>query len=342
MNVIRKKKPFFKISDDLRHYLITYRRECDLPVCYDDLLGWRDSIPVKDSNKQDTLWEFCIYDQSTSEEINRALVRIYSLLKMDGDSSAMEHLSVDRIDYCTFGNSKPFRIKIKNKFNDNHDYYYIKKTDASRIYGLELEHSLSPNRINYLVNSDTLIEEHIIGVPGDQYINYNLKNDQINEVRLAKEFIKFNERCFVRLLGDMRSYNYVVAVTPDFDFAQYRIRAIDFDQQSYEGDKKIYMPQFFEENSPVVNFVKNTMNPETILQYQYEERTLIARRYYSSRVKTEKLLNCMCHDRISNEEKIVNLREELAIHHGLDAFLSCDNMGEILKMHMLALISHRG
>ena len=53
-----------------------------------------------------------------------------------------------------------------------------------------------------------------------------------NMIRFAKEFVKFNERCFVRLLGDMRSYNFVVNVIPDVEDFQYRVRAIDFDQQS--------------------------------------------------------------------------------------------------------------
>ena len=38
-----------------------------------------------------------------------------------------------------------------------------------------------------------------------------------------------------RLLGDMRAYNYVIVPIHDFDQVVYKIRAIDFDQQSYEG-----------------------------------------------------------------------------------------------------------
>ena len=37
----------------------------------------------------------------------------------------------------------------------------------------------------------------------------------------------------------MRSYNYVVVIMQDFDRIQYRIRSIDFDQQSYEGNAKV-------------------------------------------------------------------------------------------------------
>ncbi|HEY8378155.1 MAG TPA: hypothetical protein VIK91_16785, partial [Nannocystis sp.] len=112
----------------------------------------------------------------------------------------------------------------------------------SRIYGLELEDLLSPNRIQYLSDGVTLVEEHISGIPGDQFIRDHLRDSQIEAVRLAKEFIKFNERCFYRLLGDMHSANFVVNVIPDFDENMVRIRAIDFDQQSYEARCNVYMP----------------------------------------------------------------------------------------------------
>ena len=102
------------------------------------------------------------------------------------------------------------KIKIKNMVNDNYDYYYIKKADASRIYGLELEHIVSPNKINFFVDQNTLVEEHIMGIPGDQFLGNTLLNVDHNKVRLAKEFVKFNERSFLRLLGDMRSYNFVI------------------------------------------------------------------------------------------------------------------------------------
>lgn len=57
------------------------------------------------------------------------------------------------------------------------------------------------------------MEEHIAGVPGDVFIRDYLGRDDLNRVRIAKEFVKFSERCFIRLLGDMRSYNYVMDVT---------------------------------------------------------------------------------------------------------------------------------
>ena len=51
------------------------------------------------------------------------------------------------------------------------------------------------------------------------------------------------------------------------------------DQQSYEGRRSFYLPQFFKNNLPVVNLCTRLINPETSNQYQREERTLIKRRF---------------------------------------------------------------
>lgn len=33
-----------------------------------------------------------------------------------------------------------------------------------------MEEIISPNRINFLIDGDTLIEEHILGIPGDVFL----------------------------------------------------------------------------------------------------------------------------------------------------------------------------
>lgn len=337
--IISKKKPFFPVSKKLNKYLIDYDRKIEIPLKYEDLLHSDGAFPLLDKDGSDTLWETKMYNPSSWEEINYNLTYIYLLLKSEGETSQINHLRVDRIDYCTFGNSKPFRIKIINEFNDNYDYFYIKKVDASRIYGLELEHILSPNRFNYLVDDDTLVEEHIAGIPGDQFIREELERPGLNKVRLAKEFIKFNERCFVKLLGDMRSYNYVIDITRDFDAEQYRIRAIDFDQQCYEGQKKMYLPQFFKENYDIVQFCIETMNTETTRQYQIEERTLMKKRLHLSKKKVDRLLKCIKTDKISVPEKVEQLAQELNKHHNTNSFSECTNMGEILYRQMQILLN---
>ena len=339
MNSVSKKKPFYPINKTFREYLKHYGRASELPVKYDDLLRSSGSLPLIDKYGKDTLWETLIYDQSTNEELNKGLTKIYSLLKTDGDISVMEHLNVDRIDYCTFGNSNPFRVRIVNQLNDNYDYYYVKKADASRLYGLELEHTLSPNLINYLVDGNTLIEEHIVGIPGDQFIKDYLHSPSLNKVRIAKEFVKFNERCFARLLGDMRSYNYVVDITPDFEDEQYRVRAIDFDQQCYEGKKSLYLPQFFKENNAIVQLCIELLAPETVTQYQHEERTLITRRLKSTRYRVKDLVDVLRKDEISSPIKLEQLKTELAVHHDTARFQSCKTMGDVLRLNLKTILS---
>ncbi|HRE52046.1 MAG TPA: hypothetical protein PK339_11530 [Flavitalea sp.] len=329
-----RKKQIFRVNNELGGYLKTHGREIKLPVSYRDLLRFIYSVPVIDKNGKDTLWEKVIYDIKEWEFIRDGLIKIYAILKTEGDLSFVKHLEVARIDYCTFGNSNPFRIRIVNKFNDNYDYYYIKQADASRIYGLELEHILSPNRITFLTDVDTLVEEHIPGIPGDLFIKNQLSDPSTNLIRFAKEFVKFNERSFVRLLGDMRSYNFVVDVTPDIEDYQYRIRAIDFDQQSYEGRKNLYLPQFFKENVRLVELSRKYLNKESIEQYQAEERTMMAFRMASARYRIMDLLSIMSRDVISKPEKVKQLKEELGGHFHTSDFNKCRSMGQIVKIHL--------
>jgi len=334
INEISKKKNHYQIIKELRKYLLQYSREMNVPVSYNDLTHFRYSTAVIDKEGNDTLWLNVMYDQADMKEIYEALKKTYAMLNLDGDFSIIDHLNIDRVDYCTFGNSKPFRIRIVNTMNDNFAYFYIKQADASRVYGLELEHILSPNKINFITNDNTLIEEHIAGIPGDVFMENLEDMSDINFTRIAKEFIKFNERCFVRLLGDMRSYNYVVDVTPDFEEVQYRIRAIDFDQQSFEGKKTMYLPQFFKENNPMVKLGIELITPETAFQYQKEERVLIAKRLRSMRYRLKDLLDIMCKDNISTPTKINQLKNELAKHFDDNTFLKCKNMGEIVKKNL--------
>jgi hypothetical protein len=326
-----RKKYFYPINKELRSYLKTHGREMSLPVSYKDLLNITYSVPLKDKDGHDTLWEKALYDTRDWEYIKDGLIRLYAILKLEGDYSFSKHLEVARIDYCTFGNSHPFRIRIVNRYNDNYDHYYIKKEDASRVYGLELEHLLSPNRITFITGNETIIEEHIPGVPGDAFVHNYFDRAETNKIRLAKEFVKFNERSFIRLLGDMRSYNFVVNVSPDVEDFQYRLRAIDFDQQSYEGRKNFYLPQFFKENLPYVDLSMKYLNKDSIEQYQAEERTLIAYRLASSRYRVKDLLDIMCEDTITTNEKREQIKLELAEHFQHSQFLRCKTMGEVIK-----------
>lgn len=327
---ISKKKKIYPINDELRQYLNEYNRTMESAITYDDMLRFSDSYPILDKDGKETLWDGVIYNYHEMDEINTNLIKIYQKLRSDGNREATNHLIVDSIDFCTFGNTHPFRIKIRNLHNDIHDYFYIKKADASRIYGLELEHLLSPNRIDFLVYKNTLIEEHVSGIPGDIFLEKHF-NDTHSKKRIAKEFVKFNERCFLRLLGDQRSYNFVMVLTPDFDEIKYRIRSIDFDQQSYEGRMNLYKPQFYKENLPYVKFVMECIEESSIRQYQNEERSLMAKRLLVGNIRIGKLLTIMKKDEIAPQEKVEQLKSEVYQYLHDNSIKKCKTMGDVVE-----------
>ena len=330
--LISKKKPFFKISKELAFFLKDYERWIDTPVCYDDLLRFSGSVIVYDKNDNDTLWVSVYYTDSERREIEFSLKKIYTQLHSDGNESGIPYLNIDAIDYCTFGNSKPFRIKVRNILNDNFTYYYIKKTDASRIFGLEFEHMLSPYNLNFLVNDNTLIEEHIAGIPGDTFMKEFLPQcNEAEKAQIAKEYVKFNERSMIRLLGDMRAYNYVVVPTHDFDQVVYKIRPIDFDQQSFEGRLSVYRPQFFKEHGPIMDLVRSKLTHDSINQYKIEERSIVARRIISSGNRLNKLVKTMQLELFTLPENLERLRNEIYKFTQDKAFLNSKTMGDIMK-----------
>ena len=330
--LMSKKKPFFPITKELNEYLSLYNRNLKIPIFYEDLKRFSGSVVVYNKNDKDTLWVRVFYSEHERADIDLSLKKVYNLLHSDGNESNIDFLNIDAIDYCTFGNSKPFRIKIRNKLNDNFTYFYVKKADASRVYGLELENLLSPYNLNFLINQDTLIEEHVAGIPGDEfYEEYLINCNNSEKSQIAKEFVKFNERCMIRLLGDMRSYNYVIIPTHDFDQVVYKIRAIDFDQQCFEGNLKVYRPQFFKENKQVMNLVKDKLDSKSVDQYKIEERSIIAKRILSSEKRTKEILKCMMSDNISTKENVNILSKQVFSLTRDKNFNNVINMGEILR-----------
>jgi hypothetical protein len=340
MPLISRKKQVYPVRQPLRAYLVQYNREHSLPIQYADLLRYDNSMTLFDKRNRDTLWETVFFPASESNDILVALKQIYATLKADGDMSVTGHLAIDRVDLCMYGNTAPFRVRIRNQVNDNFDYFYLKKADASRVYGLELEHILSPNRISYLTSGQTLIEEHIAGIPGDMFFEQRIGEPDLNPVRLCKEFVKFNERCFVRLLGDMHSSNFVVDLTPDFDEIYYRIRAIDFDQQSYEGRKSVYMPQYYRQNQPIIDLGTKILTPESVRQYQVEERSLMAGRVRVEQNRIGDLMAAMRFDELAPPGHVRQLAEALDRHYHTTRFGPARSMGDLVWQSLELLTMH--
>ncbi len=197
---------------------------------------------------------------------------------------------------------------------------------------------LSPRNLNFLVNDSSLIEEHIAGIPGDIFIQeYLPKCSEIQKAQIAKEYVKFNERCMIRLLGDMRSYNYVVIPIHDFDQVIYKIRAIDFDQQCFEGKFSVYRPQFFKENKPMMDLVRSKLKADSITQYKIEERSTISRRLIISDERMKLLIDIMKEDTVSIRENVVNLRKEIFKFTNENSFLKCESMGDLMEKTLIYL-----
>jgi len=342
-HLISRKKRIYPVSEPFAAYLAHYDRKVTLPVRYDELLRYDQAIPLYDKAGRDTLWVSVLFSAQAQADVRAGLLQIYAQMKAGGDVEALDHLIVDRVDLCTYGNTQPFRIRIVNSLNDNFDYFYVKRADASRLYGLELEQILSPNQINFLYDRDTLVEEHISGIPGNMFIKSYLSDRHLDEVRLSKEFVKFNERCFVRLLGDMHSANFVIDITPDFEETSYRIRAIDFDQQSYESKRQVYLPQYFKQNNPIIFLGIKCMSRETVRQYQLEERTLIRRRVKSASARLDDVLHVMASDDIAPRAHVEQLAAEMGEHYGTTTFAHCTSMGELVMEHLARLeLPHTG
>ena len=81
-------------------------------------------MAILDKDDRDTLWVDCLYAQG---ERDSNLKRLYSILHADGSDTILPFLTVDSIAYCTFGNTKPFRIKVRNIINDNYLFLYVKR-----------------------------------------------------------------------------------------------------------------------------------------------------------------------------------------------------------------------
>ena len=123
----------------------------------------------------------------------------------------------------------------------------------------------------------------------------------------------------------------MVIPTHDFDQVVYRIRAIDFDQQCYEGHLRIYLPQYFKENAAMVDLVYDKLKENSIEQYRKEVRSVIAKRVLSSNRRFQDLMNILKLDTISTPEKVEELKRGLQKLTYNSQFKKCETMGEILE-----------
>jgi hypothetical protein len=112
---------------------------------------------------------------------------------------------------------------------------------------------------------------------------------------------------------------------------------MDFDQQSYDGRKNFYLPQFFKENNPLVAFCVSHIDAKTAYQYQKEEHHLIARRMKTGNLRIKSILDTMTKDELAPGENLRQLRQELSAHYKDDAFLKRRSMGGLVRQSLLRI-----
>ena len=139
----------------------------------------------------------------------------------------------------------------------------------------------------------------------------------------------------------MRAYNFVFVITPDFDDYQFRIRPIDFDQQFYEGNIRVYQPQYFKENNPFVQLALKHFNAQVMEQYQQEERALIVQRMRAERVRLASLRDALRRDEVAPPEKVKELTGALAAHYEDVRFEACASTADIMELSLKRLIARR-
>lgn len=324
-------KEVYPVSNDLQQYLQQFKKDTPLPLAYKDLLHYEYTNAIKDDNGKHTHWERVVYNKDLLESLKNKLCSLYNILTNEKD------IEIGSIDFCEYANSMPFRINITLHKNNRKDFFYIKSADASRIYGLELEQLLTGNHINFLYHQNTLVEEHIDGTPGDDFLNTLESLPEEKKKILAAAFISFNESCFARLLGDMRSYNFVVLQNAGTK-NPFTIKAIDFDQQCYEGQLNLYLPQFYKENYQYVQLAKNILSETVIEAIRQQERRRMAAMYEQNNEQLTALLAIMAKEEISENYKVVSLRKELNLYHHTSQFSHCNTMGALVKQQLHQLL----
>ena len=85
-----------------------------------------------------------------------------------------------------------------------------------------------------------------------------------------------------QLLGDMRSYNYVIVQYMTLIKLCISLEQLILTNKVMSQILIIYRPQLFKENSPVVELIKEKLIPDSIKQYKIEERAIIVKRILGS------------------------------------------------------------
>jgi hypothetical protein len=147
--------------------------------------------------------------------------------------------------------------------------------------------------------------------------------------------VKFNERCFIRLLGDMRSYNFVFVLTPDFEGWQVRIRAMDFDQQSLQRAADVLLAPVLPGQSragPVLHQPARPPDGAPVPARGEDADSSSAR--WPRTTPGHPARRDGGRDTIAPQANVLTLRRGLAEHFQADVFLKCESMAALVRENL--------
>jgi hypothetical protein len=91
------------------------------------------------------------------------------------------------------------------------------------------------------------------------------------------------------------------------------------------------MPQYFKQNNAIIELGMKYMTPESVKQYQIEERSLIANRMHADRLRLKDVISVMKTSVIFLPENLKLLKKDLDIYYKDPSFKTCENMGDVLE-----------
>ena len=92
----------------------------------------------------------------------------------------------------------------------------------------------------------------------------------------------------------------------------------------------------------MVELCARLLKPETLRQYQTEERALMARRARAERHRLKALLDVMRQHELAPPEKVEQLKAELNRYHHTKAFSKCDSMGDLVRQNLWVMLGAMG
>jgi hypothetical protein len=313
------KKENIDIEPEFYSLLLEQHIATALPISYYELLNYHFSTPILINGKA-SLWEKLNYNTTEYASITKKLQLLYTQLYNNLTSPMVEQIS-----FCEYGNSFPFKITYANG-----KIIYVKKPDASRLLGNILENVFNPDPpFKFLLHNNTFVETHIEGQEAFAWLKQlpTAKYDKPQLVQIAKAFVQFNQYCNLRLLGDMRNYNFHIIETN----GAFQFQSIDFDQQNFEEFLPFYFPAFYKDNVEFVNLVKNNLLPKQIQQAENETLVQIKQAITNNADFLEKLFMALESTELSFMYKAKRLAAALNTYWNTNTFSACTTMLQVLQ-----------